>query len=499
MSVNTDSNGDQVESSEQVGEGCEDEEELDPRIQVELERLNKSCAEVNQLENDLEGAKGLFISSKNKQLERLEYLQKKFGSSIVKAKPYYEAVVLTEKLQGATQKAVHEFQKTNSLYKTAKETLTVAEKSLEQKGEIPDAWQEHLSLTITKITLSKEAADRAEKHHKSISLEYQKAEQKSQALEKDLRRYITKSQMYYDEKARWNLHMETQKSHINEIEQTLIHTKRVYKEAMTNLSKISEEIHNRRKLDKMVRRNSELQAGGPKVDSQLSSETQSLSNESQGSETESKKLKSFLNYYNITLPSKNHPSDANIAQNSEANNTTKTYDELKNCEASEYISLGLNSTASNSRSASPSNSMDADIEWNKTIENSEPSASDLVKSNGNSSVNSQSVNSQLIAGNDPNLSNSAQYSSSSLVTTSPRELQASQSFYSHLSKAAPNNHSLGPEGISSLTLNSEPNKSDSESTRQTHSNQRSVLRKKNKVSKNETPLLSFEITNRFYS
>ncbi len=88
---------------------------------------------------------------------------------------------------------MHEFQKTNSLYKTAKETLTVAENSLEQ-GEIPDAWQEHLSLTITKITLSKEAADRAEKHHKSISLEYQRAEQRSQFLEKDLKKAITKSQ-----------------------------------------------------------------------------------------------------------------------------------------------------------------------------------------------------------------------------------------------------------------------------------------------------------------
>lgn len=142
----------------------------------------------------LKEAKALFISSKNKQLERLEYLQKKYGSSISKAKPYYEALALTERLQAATKKAVHEFQNTNSLYKTAKETLTVAENSLEQKGEIPDAWQEHLSLTITKITLSKEAADRAEKHHKSISLEYQRAELKSQALEKDLRRYITKSQ-----------------------------------------------------------------------------------------------------------------------------------------------------------------------------------------------------------------------------------------------------------------------------------------------------------------
>lgn len=54
MSVNTDSNGDQVESGDKAEECCEDQEELDPRIQVELERLNKSCTDVNQLENDLE-------------------------------------------------------------------------------------------------------------------------------------------------------------------------------------------------------------------------------------------------------------------------------------------------------------------------------------------------------------------------------------------------------------------------------------------------------------
>ena len=178
--------------------------------------------------------------------------------------------------------------------------------------------------------------------------------------------------MYYDEKARWNLQMETQKSHINEIEQSLIHTKRMYKEAMTNLSKISEEIHNRRKLDKMVRRKSELNETKFRADSQQSSETVSLSNESQSSETESKKLKTFLNYYNLTLPDNGQSSMDIARQNSDSSNTTKTYDELKNYEASEYISLGLNSTASNSRSDSPSNSMDNDIDWNKTIENNEP-------------------------------------------------------------------------------------------------------------------------------
>lgn len=134
----------------------------------------------------------------------------------------------------------------------------------------------------------------------------------------------------------------------------------------------------------MVRRKSELEVGCSKVDSQLSSETQSLSNESQSSESESKKFKTFLNYYNITLPENGQPTGDTAQNNSEANFTTKTYDELKNCEASEYISLGLNSTASNSRSASPSNSMDAEIEWNKTVETNEPC--DLVKTSGKSLI-----------------------------------------------------------------------------------------------------------------
>ena len=98
------------------------------------------------------------------------------------------------KLQIETQKAVHEFQKANSFYKTAKETLTVAENSLEPDGQIPDEWQEHLSLTITKISLSKKAADLAEDHHRNKALEYQNAEHRSQYLEKDLKSYIIKSQ-----------------------------------------------------------------------------------------------------------------------------------------------------------------------------------------------------------------------------------------------------------------------------------------------------------------
>ena len=81
--------------------------------------------------------------------------------------------------------------------------------------------------------------------------------------------------------------------------------------------------------------------------------------------------------YNLSLPRQslgtngstlNGPSTFRSPSNSES--TTKTYDEIKDCEASEYISLGLNSTPSNSRSSSPSNSLDTDInDWSKSNDN----------------------------------------------------------------------------------------------------------------------------------
>jgi hypothetical protein len=71
---------------------------------------------------------------------------------------------------------------------------------------------------------------------------YQIAEENCQNLDKELKRHIVKSESYYEEKARWNIQMECQKARIEELEQTLCLTKTAYKEAMLNLSKISEEV-----------------------------------------------------------------------------------------------------------------------------------------------------------------------------------------------------------------------------------------------------------------
>lgn len=144
-------------------------------------------------------------------------------------------------MQFEAQKAVQDYQRANSLYKTAKETLSVAETNL-LSGEIPDAWQEHLSVTVTKINQSKKNVDVAEEIHRKKTSEYQTSEEKCQNLERELKKHIAKSQSYYDEKFRWNLQMEAQKARIEELERTLAVSKISYKEAMHNLSSISEEV-----------------------------------------------------------------------------------------------------------------------------------------------------------------------------------------------------------------------------------------------------------------
>jgi len=358
MSVYTSDVNKSNENIESKDEDAENEAPLDPRIQFELERLNKSCADINKLENELEEAKSLFITTIKRQTQRLEYLQKKFGSCIHKAKPYYESLELTEKLQIETQKAVHEFQKANSFYKTAKETLTVAENSLEPDGQIPDEWQEHLSLTITKISLSKKAADMAEDHHRNKALEYQNAEHRSQYLEKDLKSYIIKSQLYYEEKNQWNNQMEAQKMRIHSLEQSLIQAKKTYKEAMANLSNISEEIHHKRNLEKILSESNSTHNTNSYDGKQMSL------NESQSGENQ-EQLSNYLNLYNFSLPSKLTSESAHRFEDSLSNMKSLNAESEKVIQ-SEYISLGLNSTASNSRSTSPSNSLENDIEWKET-------------------------------------------------------------------------------------------------------------------------------------
>ncbi|XP_026573574.1 SH3 domain-binding protein 5 [Pseudonaja textilis] len=74
------------------------EEEVDPRIQGELEKLNQSTDDINRREMELEDARQKFRSILVEATIKLDELVKKIGKSVEDSKPYWEARRVARKL-----------------------------------------------------------------------------------------------------------------------------------------------------------------------------------------------------------------------------------------------------------------------------------------------------------------------------------------------------------------------------------------------------------------
>ena len=82
---------------------AEEEEELDPRVQAELERLNKCTDDINQLELQLEEAQSVFRTLLTDSTQQLKATAARVGNCIEKARPYYEALEVSQKAQKECQ------------------------------------------------------------------------------------------------------------------------------------------------------------------------------------------------------------------------------------------------------------------------------------------------------------------------------------------------------------------------------------------------------------
>lgn len=170
------------------------DEQVDPRVQVELERLNAATDEINKLEVDLDEARAEFRQRLCESTVHLETIAKKLGSCIEKARPYYEARIKSKEALLETQKAALRFERANSAHAAAKEMVYLAEEGLTAEGRTFDhAWQEMLNHATMRVNESELERTLSESHHKKTSIAYHNAEIKVQQLQKDLKRSIGKS------------------------------------------------------------------------------------------------------------------------------------------------------------------------------------------------------------------------------------------------------------------------------------------------------------------
>ncbi|XP_053190521.1 SH3 domain-binding protein 5-like [Scomber japonicus] len=258
--------GDEQDSAEEVKTQCEDdgdagskiqagdeedggkyEEELDPRIQEELEHLNQASDEINKLELQLDDARSSYRRILTDSARKLNAQGSQLGACIEKARPYYEARRLAKEAQQETQKAALRYERAVSMHTAAREMVYVAEQGLlADKNTMDPTWQEMLNHATSKVNEAEEERLRSEREHQRVTQLCQEAEARVQTLQKTLKKVILKSKPYFELKAQFNHILEEHKAKVVQLEEQVAKVKTRYSVALRNLEQISEQIHAQR-------------------------------------------------------------------------------------------------------------------------------------------------------------------------------------------------------------------------------------------------------------
>ncbi|KAK1804901.1 hypothetical protein P4O66_019270 [Electrophorus voltai] len=223
------------------------EEELDPRIQEELEHLNQASDEINKLELQLDEARSSYRRILTDSARKLNAQGSQLGACIEKARPYYEARRLAKEAQQETQKAALRYERAVSMHTAAREMVYVAEQGLlADRNTLDPTWQEMLNHATAKVNEAEEERLRSEREHQRVTQLCQEAEARVQTLQKALKRVILKSKPYFELKAQFNHILEEHKSKVIQLEERVAKVKTRYSVALRNLEQISEQIHAQR-------------------------------------------------------------------------------------------------------------------------------------------------------------------------------------------------------------------------------------------------------------
>ncbi|XP_055053010.1 SH3-binding domain protein 5-like, a [Misgurnus anguillicaudatus] len=225
------------------------EEELDPRIQEELEHLNEASVEINKLELELQEVRSSHRRIMNESVLKIKAKSSELGSCIEKARPYYEARKKAKEAQQETQKAALRFERAVSLHVAARDMVHVAEQGLTTVKTLDPAWQEMLNNATSKVNEAEDERVKSEREHMRVTQLCQEAEAHVQELQKSLKRTIAKSKPYFELKNQFDEMLEEHKSKILELEEQISKAKINYSNTLRHLEKISEEIHAQRVQD----------------------------------------------------------------------------------------------------------------------------------------------------------------------------------------------------------------------------------------------------------
>ncbi|XP_020805522.1 SH3 domain-binding protein 5-like isoform X2 [Drosophila serrata] len=219
---------------------------VDPRVQIELEKLNSATDNINRYEVELDEAKCEFKRLLAESVVRIKTAAHKLGNSIDAAKPYYESRIYAAQLAKETQQAAANHEKAKSIHAAAKEMVYLAEQGLGEKSTLDTACQEMLSHAASKVNQSQLEVTDTRNALKMCQLKLEVANNRVGKLQGQLKQALRASRPYYETRANYNGLLKAQKTRVNELEAKVSAAKLTYNEALKNLEQISEDIHRQR-------------------------------------------------------------------------------------------------------------------------------------------------------------------------------------------------------------------------------------------------------------
>ncbi|CAG7827442.1 unnamed protein product [Allacma fusca] len=223
-----------------------DDDYLDPRIQVELEKLNNATNDINNLEKELDNAQEEFRITLSKSTAELNKLIQKFGNSIELSRPFYEALKEAKSAHRALHETTVLFQRANVIHEDAKNRVSLTEEKLKSGDGFDDGLQEILNIATLKVTESNKTKQDFSRLHKKLTDEFTQCEKNVYNLEKKLCKHIQKSQPYFELTEKLNAELNSIKEKIQALQRKLIQSKCDYSSSLKKLEFISEEIHYQR-------------------------------------------------------------------------------------------------------------------------------------------------------------------------------------------------------------------------------------------------------------
>ncbi|XP_071947212.1 SH3 domain-binding protein 5-like [Antedon mediterranea] len=226
-------------------------EELDPRIQEELEVLNTSSEDINVYEKKLEDQRNFFRTTLADCKTSLQLTAKYCGKTVNRALLYYQARGETCTAQRAVQESVSKYQKAVGVCQLAKETIALAEEASvtgNKTREFDSALQEMLNHATGKLNAAEKERKESEKTHLEKAATYNIAQRRSEQLKKKYSKSIAKSRIYYEQKYQFETQLLKIKQEVIDIQKLLVDRKQAYRNALVRLEQISEEIHEKRQF-----------------------------------------------------------------------------------------------------------------------------------------------------------------------------------------------------------------------------------------------------------